>query len=780
LQPSGDGYPGIVGHDIGQLAPGDLFAGCRIESVAGHGAMGLVYKAHQLRPQRPVAVKVITPALAGQADFRTRFEQEASLAARIEHPNVIPIYAVGDESGLLYIVMRFVKGTDLAKLLRSRGRLAPLHAANIVAQIASALDAAHACGLVHRDIKPANVLVSNEPGEHIYLTDFGLTKRVTDPGGGPTPTGGFVGTLDYIAPEQVSAEPVDARADIYSLGCVLYQLITGSVPFPREGEVATIFAHLSAPPPRPSCLVPDSPAALDAVIEQALAKDRADRFPTAGELATAALAAVQATVGPTPSSEVAKDIPELAPLLGGAGVTPSPVSTSRALDRHRRNRTESIPRIVSVRGRPVVPAPNLVAHSGVGLAEASALPDESDLLSPDESADIVTPDGPQPAPITGTRPLRASARYVRMAVVSAATLIAIAVLIVLTRATAPPSSGINTARSGLLTLGYRSPWRAVETASPVDPELAAVSFSGPDQPISLSAGDVALAGGTLAYSALAPGGPPPQVVRRYGPPVAPGSATIGGTSARRYEWRPDGGEELIAFVIPTVSSDIAILCAAATAHAAGLKTCTDLASTARTSGVQLLPPLQEAALAKILTRDLGPVAYARHRTAALGASRLQARSATASHIARVERSGLRALSRLAAPPRDREAVAVLRAALLTEASGFGVLGRAAAGDDRSGYAAARQQVLDAGTRLEAAIVALNSRGLTTPTLRTLELAALPPKRQPKPAPGPAAGQGVGSTVSPPAGPPSSTPEPTPAHHSGGVSVVPSRPVYSSP
>jgi tetratricopeptide (TPR) repeat protein len=285
---------------VRQLAPGDVFAGYRIESLAGRGGMGLVYRARQLRPDRLVAVKVIMPDLAGDDDFRARFEQEASLAAQIEHPNVIPIYEVGDADDLLYIVMRFVESNDLSHLLRSHERLAPAHAARLISQIAAALDAAHARDLVHRDVKPANVLVTGRyPDEHLYLTDFGLTKRITDVGGGGmTATGGFVGTLDYIAPEQVSGNPVDGRADVYALGCVLYQLLTGVVPFQRDQEVAKIFAHMSADPPAPSLLVPDTPPELDQVVQKAMAKDAADRFQSAGELGRAAVAAAGGGAGP--------------------------------------------------------------------------------------------------------------------------------------------------------------------------------------------------------------------------------------------------------------------------------------------------------------------------------------------------------------------------------------------------------------------------------------------------------------------------------------------------
>ncbi len=312
----------ILGRVQRQLAPGDVFAGYRIEALAGRGGMGLVYRARQVRPERAVAVKVIMPELAGDRDFRARFELEASLAAQIEHPNVIPIYEVGDVEGMLYIVMRFVESTDLRVLLRSHQRLGAVHAARLVSQIAAALDAAHARGMVHRDVKPANVLVTGaHPDEHLYLTDFGLTKRVTDVGGGMTATGGFVGTLDYMAPEQVSGDPVDGRGDVYALGCVLYELLTGSVPFPRGQEVAKMFAHLSTPPPVPSAAVPGVPAELDAVVARAMAKDPADRFPSAGELARAAIAAAG---GLTPSAVGAAPLSRPSAVGIGGVTTASP------------------------------------------------------------------------------------------------------------------------------------------------------------------------------------------------------------------------------------------------------------------------------------------------------------------------------------------------------------------------------------------------------------------------------------------------------------------------
>ncbi len=284
--------PTVVDNLAGQLAQGTRFAGYLIEGVAGQGGMGVVYRARQLRPSRIVALKVISPQLAGDREFRERFAHESEIAASIEHSNVIPVYEVSEESGLLYIVMRYVEGTDLRSLIESAGRLALPRAVDILAQLTAALDAAHERGLVHRDIKPANVLIARESGrDHVYLTDFGLAKLAA--GGGQTRAGMFVGTLDYAAPEQLEGRPVDARTDVYATGCVLYHMLTGSVPFPHQHEAAIMFAHLSEQPRAIRELVPGLPAQVDTIIARAMAKDPDERYPSAGDLGRAAIAAAE-------------------------------------------------------------------------------------------------------------------------------------------------------------------------------------------------------------------------------------------------------------------------------------------------------------------------------------------------------------------------------------------------------------------------------------------------------------------------------------------------------
>jgi hypothetical protein len=278
----------------GVLGPGMTVGEFVIGSVAGRGGMGVVYRARQREPDRVVALKVIAPELAGDPTFEARFKSEGQIAARIEHPNVIPVYAVGEDRGTLYIAMRFVVGTDLRAVIEAEGRIEPDRAAVLIAQVAQALDAAHGYGLVHRDVKPANVLLAAQGGrEHVYLTDFGLTRHVAA-SQAMTATGALVGTVDYVAPEQVRGERVDARTDVYSLGCVLFHSLTGRVPYPESNQIAKLYAHDSRPPPSALECVPGLPAGLDDVIARAMAKNPDARYQSAGDLGAAALAAVGA------------------------------------------------------------------------------------------------------------------------------------------------------------------------------------------------------------------------------------------------------------------------------------------------------------------------------------------------------------------------------------------------------------------------------------------------------------------------------------------------------
>jgi YVTN family beta-propeller protein len=282
---------------------GNDIAGYRLEDLLGRGGMGAVYRAEDLRLGRKVALKVLAPELAENERFRERFLRESQLAASLDHPHIVPIYAAGEADGQLYLAMRYVEGYDLRQLLAREGPLPPERALRLVEQVGDALDAAHERGLIHRDVKPGNVLIAERAGrEHCYLADFGLTKQTTSISG-LTGTGELVGTVAYVSPEQIRGEPVDARADVYALACVLYECLAGEAPFARDSEVATLWAHVNEPPPSLSTTRSELGREIDRVLARALAKAPEDRPRTCGELVASARAALGLHGGAPPATK---------------------------------------------------------------------------------------------------------------------------------------------------------------------------------------------------------------------------------------------------------------------------------------------------------------------------------------------------------------------------------------------------------------------------------------------------------------------------------------------
>jgi serine/threonine protein kinase len=284
---------------------GKVLAGYRIEERIGRGGMGLVYRAEHLNLRRRAAIKIIAPELAETSGFHERFNREARIAAALQHPNIVTVYDAGDEDGLLYLAMQYIEGSDLSSVLRSQGRLRPYRALDVCRQVAAALDAAHAQGLIHRDVKPANVLIE---GRTAFLTDFGLTKRIEGTQTNLTKAGDVVGTIHYVAPEQIEGGRVDARTDIYSLGCLVYHCLTGELPFARDTDVAVIYAHLSEEPPRITSVRPELPGGLDAVIAKALEKAPERRFQTCADLMSAARSVIDAA-GPLADTATPRPVP---------------------------------------------------------------------------------------------------------------------------------------------------------------------------------------------------------------------------------------------------------------------------------------------------------------------------------------------------------------------------------------------------------------------------------------------------------------------------------------
>jgi pSer/pThr/pTyr-binding forkhead associated (FHA) protein len=345
-----------------ELPLGSIFAGCRVEEVISHRDMAAVYRAEELALERRVVLKVILPERSGEERFRTLFQRESKIAAAIDHPNVIPIFDAGEEDGLLFITMRLVEGTDLRALIATEGRVEPHRAARIVRQVGAALDAVHARGLLHRDVKPSNILLARE--DHVYLSDFGLAKRAASVGG-LTRQGSIVARAEYVAPERILNERVDARSDIYALGCLLFETLTGEPPFARWREGPQPLAHLNAPLPSPVELCPDLPREFDDVVRRAMAKDPSERYPSAGDLGQAALVAAGGLRRASPWSVVATGEAALYPDEQAAESLASPLPRAPAPAGGAASRADTLRWAVALAALAIVAVGMVAALSGI-------------------------------------------------------------------------------------------------------------------------------------------------------------------------------------------------------------------------------------------------------------------------------------------------------------------------------------------------------------------------------------------------------------------------------
>jgi hypothetical protein len=339
---------------LGTLAAGDQVAGYQIGEQIGTGGMAVVYRALDLRLDRRVALKVLAPRLAEDEAFRQRFIRESRAAAGVDHPHIIPVFEAGEANGVLFIAMRYVSSGDVRSLIQSAGQLSLDRASAIATQAASALDAAHAHGLIHRDVKPGNILIDSVGGrDHVYLADFGLSKYSLA-ANTLTATGQFMGTLDYVSPEQIQGQPADGRADQYALACTVVEMLSGRPPYKRDESMALLWAQLEAPPPVLTELRPDLPAEVDAVMQTALAKSPADRYPTCLAFASALSAACEVRL---PARRALRDPTELAAIRPSLLTAPPVAAPAEA----GQTRPEPVPVLRpqgqrAVAGRPPRPA----------------------------------------------------------------------------------------------------------------------------------------------------------------------------------------------------------------------------------------------------------------------------------------------------------------------------------------------------------------------------------------------------------------------------------------
>jgi hypothetical protein len=359
-----------------QIGRGKVIAGFRLDELIGEGGMGVVWKARQLDLDRVVALKLIQPGKSGDAEFLERFRRESRLAASIDHPNVVPVFGAGEEDGVWFIAMRYVDGTDLGEYLRSRNSpLPPADAARLITQIADGLDTAHAAGLVHRDVKPANILL--DAHLHPYLTDFGLTKQLSSHSDA-TRSGIWLGSVNYAAPEQIESGPVDARTDVYSLGCVLFEALTRRLPYARDSEMAVMYAKVHEPPVLPGQVDPSLPRQFDQVIQRALARNPEDRYPSAGDLGRAATAAAHGESATEPERTVARGAAAGARGYEPTQATPVAEHATQVMQTHRSRTRAAVVGAILACAAIVAVAAILIGGSGSsdsgsqGKAQASA------------------------------------------------------------------------------------------------------------------------------------------------------------------------------------------------------------------------------------------------------------------------------------------------------------------------------------------------------------------------------------------------------------------------
>jgi DNA-binding beta-propeller fold protein YncE/tRNA A-37 threonylcarbamoyl transferase component Bud32 len=325
-----DGAPGEFGVP-GGFRPGSHIASYQLEERLGQGGMAVVFRAYDSRLDRRVALKLMAPGLSDDDAFRQRFIRESRAAAAVDDPHIIPVFEAGEADGVLFLAMRLVRGGDVRSLIDRNGPLPPARAAEIVAQVASALDAAHARGLVHRDVKPANMLLEAAPGadrpDHVYLSDFGLTKTSLA-ASGLTATGQFMGTVEYVAPEQIEGRPLDGRCDQYALACSAFEMLCGEPPFRREQSISVLFAHMSEAPPQIRLRRPELPDDIEAVLAKALSKAPADRYATCGEFASAVRAALTSAGSGPGGAPAGRQATEIA--MPGAGGPAAPDAAAGA------------------------------------------------------------------------------------------------------------------------------------------------------------------------------------------------------------------------------------------------------------------------------------------------------------------------------------------------------------------------------------------------------------------------------------------------------------------
>ncbi len=688
------------------LRPGDTLGGFRIDDVIGIGGMAIVYRAEQVSLGRAVALKVLSSKLTSDMVFRERFRREGTHAATLEHPNIVPVYDSGEQDGHLYLAMRLVDGTSLAELIFTRGLTAD-QAIELLRPIASALDTAHATGLIHRDVKPQNILVTAQG--HPYLADFGVAKGSNTEG--LTATGGFVGSVNYASPEQIRGLTLTPASDIYALTAVLYQCLTGVVPYPRETDAGIMHAHLTEPPPTlPTLAGADSD--FHTVLARGMAKDAGARYGHAGDLINAAALSVGRL-----SPQMRQAIPAFPTTEG-----------SREAPRDQ---------VKALGGETEVVARDELAR----LREAASATAEDRRRAPAEPA-------PAPAPIETSR------RW-RLYVGSFAVLAIVAIAIVLLSGGSGGGKRTSLLHSGPLTLQAPRSWRGSST-----------SFTGLSlrKPIRISSAGVELSAGAISAADPVAAALPPALIASQGRPAQTHVAHLPLGLAKSYLWQNGSSGAASVYVIATGAGEFAIACKGnTTATAPAIAICAELAASARVSDTRVEFPGADPAIASELSTRLAPRARL-SGSAELSSSRLASRAAQLSLVSAADTQAASQLARANTSARYHAAIASLVAALQQESAGTRELASVSAREQRSLYESRRARVRSDGVAVGRAVGALRERGFALARAGAIAIGPLPPRVRRTAAPSRTSGSGLRSATPSVAAPTQAPVQSVPAPH----------------
>ncbi len=651
------------------IEKGTVLAGYRIDGELGEGGMGVVYRATQLSLDRVVALKLLASGLSNDPGFRARFQREGQLQAALDHQHIVTVYEAGQTEHGLFLAMRLIDGPTLKRLILA-GELDPRRSLRLLAQVAQALDSAHALGLIHRDIKPQNILIGH--GDHAYLADFGLIKA-PDEAARLTGTGQFIGTIDYVAPEQIQGDPATVASDIYALAAVLCECLTGEVPFPKPNEAATIHAHVMEPPPRVSQRRPELPAALDEVIAAGMAKEPEERPSSATELIRAASRALGS---------------------GSQQLASQETRLSRAQGVEERAQATYVPRAAAT-----VKAAGAPAAAGTTRLADAAAPAEAAV----EPAALAT---------AGASPRRIARGALAVFGLLVAVAIAAGFLAGHSATKKAPSTFVNTATLGQVQLRYPSGWQLGTTGAQV-PWMTFSSplvLTPPQANAALTAGEVTdAAGPTLVSSSL-------RANLEGGLPAAD-AVRIGALQGYRYSGLMVRGLDgpLTLFAVPTSAGVATVTCWESARGPRGFQgQCAQIADTLRLVGATPYPLGPSTAYARELSATFTTLDAATSGPAgALSSARTpSAQAAAARKLAAAYQQAASALSATQLSPEVQDANNALVAALGKLATQYTAAAAAAAAADSGAYTRAGQGVTAGSSALHAALGALTKQGYT--------------------------------------------------------------------